>query len=119
MRYSREEIEDGIRLSTWEIIKIVINKWASPKIKLPVALQVPPPPSGITINHIAIVLDGRVEEVIHTENRMAALLLSEPQFVQFPDSEKMPTIGWIYKDGQFFETLEDTQNGEENQVSIN
>lgn len=114
MRYSKEEIEEGIRLTTWDIVKIAINKWAAQKVKLPVALQVPPPPSGINVNHIAVILDGRVEEVVHTENRMAALLLSEPQFVQFPDSDKMPTIGWIYRDGRFFETWEEVENAQEN-----
>lgn len=61
----------------------------------------PKAPDGIDINTIAIVLDGRVEEVIRAQNRLAALLLSEPEFVQFDPSVERPTIGWFYENGKF------------------
>lgn len=53
----------------------------------------PPPPENISINHIAIILDGRVEEVIRCENRLAALLLSEPNFVEFNPEQIQVLIG--------------------------
>jgi hypothetical protein len=42
-----------------------------------------------------------VQEVIRAENRMTALMLSEPEFVLVPKGTKSPTIGWYYKDGEF------------------
>jgi hypothetical protein len=60
------------------------------------------PPENISINHIAIVLDGRVEDVIRCQNRMAALLLSEPEFIEFDPKKEYPQIGITeYIDGQF------------------
>jgi len=49
----------------------------------------PPPPN---VSHIAIVLDGVVEDVILCQDRLAALLLSNPQFVAV-DSGNKPKIG--------------------------
>lgn len=63
-----------------------------------------------TINHIAVVLDGRVEEVVRAQNRMTALLLSNPAFVEFDPKEVYPIIGVTeYVDGKFIETLADQQ----------
>lgn len=62
------------------------------------------PMSNVT--HIAIVLDGRVEDVIRTEDRMAALLLSEPEFVEFDPQQVYPIIGTSeYVDGEFKNTV--------------
>ena len=56
------------------------------------------------ITHIAIILDGVVEDVMRTQNRLAALLLSDPEFVEFDILEHKPQIGLTkYKDGTFFE----------------
>lgn len=58
-------------------------------------------PSG-KVNHIAIILDGRVEDVIRAQNRMTALLLSEPQFVEFDPKTTYPILGVTeYVDGKF------------------
>lgn len=60
------------------------------------------------INHIAVVLDGRVEEVVRAQNRMTALLLSNPTFIEFDPAEVYPVIGVTeYADGKFTETLAD------------
>lgn len=65
------------------------------------------PSGGENINHIAVILDGKVEDVIRTQNRMAALLLSEPLFVEFDPRVNYPQIGVTeYKDGVFSKTLE-------------
>lgn len=53
------------------------------------------------INHIAIILDGRVEEVLRAQNRLAALLLSEPEFVNFDPKEVAVSINDLYVDGNF------------------
>ena len=59
------------------------------------------------INHIAVILDGKVEDVIRAQNRMAALFLSEPIFVEFDPREVYPKIGITeYIDGAFVNTEE-------------
>ncbi len=63
-------------------------------------------PKGVQINHIAIVLDGRVEEVLRAQNRLSALLLSNPTFVAFDPQEVYPKIGITeYKDDQFVDPI--------------
>ena len=97
----QSQIQEAIKLSLWDLIKMGIYKLVGTKVKLPAVLDIPAPPPPVRINHIAVVLDGRVEEVIHTENRMAALLLSEPQFIEFEETGVIPTIGWTW-DGEKF-----------------
>lgn len=60
------------------------------------------PPVDISIATIAIVLDGEVQEVIRAQDRMAALFLSGPEFIEVPeDLQVKPTIGWKYSDYKF------------------
>lgn len=62
----------------------------------------PPQPANIPVATIAIILDGEVQEVIRAQDRMAALFLSEPSFVEIPEDLPMiPTIGWSYSNGTF------------------
>lgn len=92
-------------LTTMEMIRAYINKFKNRKIpvKLPAASNQPfEQPQNISINHIAVVLDGKVEEVIRAENRLAALFLSEPKFIEFDPNKIRPTIGWTYN-GENFE----------------
>jgi len=59
------------------------------------------PPENVTINSIAVVLDGRVEEVIRCQNRLAALLLSSPEFVEFdPEAVNVQVGKTKYEDGK-------------------
>lgn len=53
------------------------------------------------VNHIAIILDGRVQEILRAQNRLAALLLSEPEFVNFDPKETEVGIEYLYVDGKF------------------
>lgn len=48
---------------------------------------------------IAIVLDGYVIEVARFNERFAALLMSNPEFVDVTSTTAGP--GWKYKDGEF------------------
>jgi hypothetical protein len=75
------------------------------------------PAGAENVNYIAVVLDGVVEDVIRTQNRMAALLLSEPTFVEFDPKVTYPQIGVTeYKDGIFSKTVEtDDPNEEESE----
>lgn len=59
-------------------------------------------PKDIQVNHIAIVLNGQVEEILRAQNRLAALLLSNPTFVSFDPKEVYPRIGLTkYINGEF------------------
>lgn len=91
-------------LSLWEIIKRALEA-KLPAIKLPASsgagAQVSPP-QNVTINHIAVVLDGRVEEIIRAQNRLSALLLSGPQFIEYDPEKDQPIIGeTTYENGKF------------------
>lgn len=93
-----ETNQDYRELGLLEIIKLFFFsriKKNSKKQSFSVKNQPPPPlpPEGVSINHIAIILDGRVEEVIRCENRLAALLLSEPGFVEFNPEQTQVLIG--------------------------
>jgi hypothetical protein len=64
-------------------------------------------PSG-NVNHIAIVLDGKVEDVIRAQNPMTALLLNGPEFIVFNPKDVYPTLGVTnYIDGKFFNPGQD------------
>lgn len=54
-------------------------------------------------NHIAVILDGEVQEVLRAENRLTALFLSSPDFIEFNPNETYPRIGWKYINGYFVE----------------
>lgn len=92
------------QLTTMDIVRQYLMS-KIPKPKIPASHPIEPPPSappGISINHIAIILDGRVEDVIRCQNRLAALLLSEPKFVDFNPEETSITVGLTeYGDGKF------------------
>jgi hypothetical protein len=54
-------------------------------------------PVNVEVHHLAIVLDGKVEEVMRADSRLSALLLSEPKFVEFDPKVNPLTIGQEYK----------------------
>lgn len=94
--------EDGfIYLNTWDLIKRLFKK-KKPIEKQPVDQDLTNMPK-ITgdINHIAVVLDNEVQEIIRAQNRLSALLLSNPEFIEFNPHEVRPEIGWNYVDGEF------------------
>jgi hypothetical protein len=45
--------------------------------------------------HLAIVLDGIVEDIIHCDDRLGILLLSEPKIVEIP-ADKTVDIDYLY-----------------------
>lgn len=103
-------------MTTWELIrKLVISKLPRQKEKISEG-QIAPPPKAPeeNINYIAIVLDGVVEDVMRAENRLAALLLSNPEFVEFDPKKERPQIGQTnYSDGKFSEPEEKLLSDEE------
>ena len=57
-------------------------------------------------NKIAFVLDGVVQDVLHTDDRLAAILLSNPTIVdatkQYVNQvDGFNVVQWGYKDGEF------------------
>jgi hypothetical protein len=62
--------------------------------------------AGTDINHIAIVIDGEVQDVIRAQNKMAAMVLSNPEFVFFEPKDTKVKIGFKYQDGKFIEPEE-------------
>ena len=88
----------------------LIRRWLESKLPTPKDSPIDPSitlnrptPSNIEVNHIAIVLDGVVEEVLRAQNRLAALLLSNPEFVEFDPNEVYPQISTRYEDGKFID----------------
>ena len=66
------------------------------------------------ITHIAIVLDGVVEDVMRAQNRLAALVLSQPQFIEFDPNSDRPQIGETrYVDGKFEYPVKELMTDEE------
>lgn len=94
--------KDGIiYLNTWDLIKkIFIKKKNKEKISLDVSSG-NQPKSIPNVNHIAVILDNEVQEIIRAQNRLSALLLSNPIFIEFDPHEVRPEIGWNYIDGEF------------------
>ena len=52
---------------------------------------------------IAFILDGVVQDILHTDDRLAAIFLSEPTIVDVtaPDGEYLAKVGDEYVDGKF------------------
>lgn len=90
----------------------IIKKYLASKIKITkkqsaIDQSIPIMPSG-NVNHIAIILDGKVEDVIRAQNQMTALLLNGPTFAVFDPNEVYPTLGVTnYIDGKFFNPGQD------------
>lgn len=83
--------------------------------KIPVTNpDVSPIPSTIKVNHIAIVIDGKVQDVIRAQNRLAAMLLSEPTFIEFNPEDTYPIIGkTLVVDGEFVTKAIENENEED------
>ena len=110
MRYDSEK--NANYLNTWDVIKQAWKKKTTKVVKESVSSLAPlPAPSDIDINYVAIVLDGEVREVIRAESKLAALLLSGPEFVPVEGSPNRPTIGWKYDKGSFTEPEHTHEHG--------
>lgn len=99
--------ENVHRLSTLDLLKTYVSS-KLPKIKssaTEVGASNAMPDTNLwdSVNHIAILLDGKVEDVIRTQDRMAALLLSQPEFIEYvpSDGQQYPVVGSTYQDGKF------------------
>lgn len=91
------------RVTTFQLIK----RWLDSRIPTPKELPLNPDevllrqsPHNKHVHHLAIVLDGEVQEVIRADSTMAALFLSEPKIVEFNPLIENVTIGTKYEDGK-------------------
>lgn len=96
-------------MSFLEVLRVFfISKLPRQKQKIadrPVVAQPKIPEEDV--NYIAIVLDGVVEDVMRAQNRLAALILSNPEFVEFDPKDDRPQIGETrYEDGKFVYPVE-------------
>ena len=94
-------------MSTLGLIRqLIINKLPKEKANIYKENLAPiPAPENIKINNIAIILDGIVEETVKCQNRLAALLLSDPQFVEFdPETDTVQIGSTKYIDNKFVQT---------------
>lgn len=88
----------------------VSEQQISPELKLP----------SEEITYIAIVLDGVVEDVMRAQSRLAALLLSNPEFVEFNPEKEKPQIGETkYSNGIFEYSKNQLMTDEEITVILN
>ena len=93
---------ESVNLTMWQVLKLFIYKYSQPTVKKAIPASKPTTiPEGVTVNHIAVILDGEVQETLMLENKLAALLLSKPKFVQFDPHVVRPLIGWGYSKGEF------------------
>lgn len=61
------------------------------------------------IYEVAIILDGEIQDILRAEVRLAALLLSDPKFIDITDLDNKPNIGNLYNEEteEFNEKAED------------
>lgn len=107
-----------IQMSIFDLLKeYIISKLPQEKRKLSNnAINQQPKISEEEITHIAIVLDGVVEDVMRAQNRLAALVLSNPEFIEFDPKKDKPQIGETqYKNEKFVYKKEELMS--ENEIS--
>jgi len=106
-------------MTTWELLRVYLMS-KLPRAKKRIIREqeeLNNPPENISINHLAVILDGNVEEVLRCQNRLAALLLSEPTFVEFNPEKEYPVIGLTkYIDGEFVTKQETNENLTEEKI---
>lgn len=62
-------------------------------------------PPEIVVHHLALVLDGKVVEILRAQDRLADIFLAQPEFVKFDTTDHVH-VGTEYIDGQFIEPAE-------------
>lgn len=103
-------------MSLRQLIKqLIISRLPRKKEKISEEpIEITPPIPEEDINYIAIVLDGVVEDVMRAQNRLAALLLSEPIFIEFDPKKDRPQIGETkYSQGKFHYPLQELMTDDE------
>lgn len=99
--------------SLWNLIKMALAEKLDKSKELaydPDKTLVRPTPPNMQVNYLAVVLDGEVQEVMRADNRLAALLLSSPEFVEYDPWKDHVHIGVKFKDGHFEEDSEEAHN---------
>lgn len=101
-------------MTTWELFRrYLASKIPQPKQSVSDynASLINFAPPELQINYIALVIDGKVEDVIRAQNKLAAMLLSNPTFVEFDPQEVYPVIGQTeYVDGKLIGVAVEKEN---------
>lgn len=108
-------------MSTWELIRmLIISRLPRQKEKMSDEALTPLPKlKDEEVTHIAIVLDGVVEDVMRAQNRLAALVLSKPDFIEFDPRKDKPQIGETkYADGKFIYPTRELMSDDEIQKTL-
>jgi hypothetical protein len=93
-------------IGLWDIIKVILRNKFVPTPKESILdidqeiLRARVTPSHLNVNTIAIVLDDDVVEVMRAENKLSAILLSNPKFILVENNAQV-SIGDKYIDGKF------------------
>lgn len=76
--------------------------------------------SPIKTYSIALVLDDEVQDIIRTEERLWAMLMSNPLIIDITDLETKPGLNWEYNEetGEFTNPNAIQPNNEEDQSLI-
>ncbi len=95
--------------------KYLISKLPKPKTKISEKkMQAMPTLPEDRITYIAIVYDNVVEDVMRAENRLASLLLSNPEFIEFDPKKEKLEIGFTkYEKGKFINITKEAVPEEE------
>ena len=92
-----EKQVDFIQLTTLQILKkLVIDKFWKRR-----DLYINDAPEGIEVHHLAVILDGKVYEVIRAQDKLADMFLAQPEFVLFDPAVDAVHVGVNYVDGKF------------------
>lgn len=62
-----------------------------------------PPPEGVPIYTIAVILDDEVYEVLRAQEKLGDIFLATPKFVLVDEETGQARIGMDYVDGKFRE----------------
>lgn len=99
-----EKNPDFIQLTTLQVIKkLLIDKFWKRK-----DLYLNEEPQGIVVHNIAVILDGKVYEVLRAQDKLADMFLAQPQFVMFDPAVDQVHVGVEYVEGKFVHTEEST-----------
>jgi hypothetical protein len=75
-------------------------------------------PNTYTHPVIALVIDGEIVSVLNTDERLGAILLSNPTIVDISQAQKeTPSLceGWTYDGSNFFPPQRETEDNENEQ----
>lgn len=91
-----EKKADYIQLTTLQILKqLVIDKFWKRR-----DLYLNETPTDIVVHNVAVILDGKVYEVLRAQDKLADMFLAQPTFALIEPGASIH-VGVRYEDGKF------------------